>query len=327
MWSPSLSRQKRLITARAFAAARKGLHAIALLACLALTSVLVVACQSTAPMSADETAFKRGPGSFIFKNWAGPPITVWTYAPQSSTLANLPVVVVMHGLNRDGDRYRDEWIETAREHDLIILAPTFSSDDFPRSNGYNLGNMFERKSGAAIREDMWSFSAIDGLFDEAVQRLGGTQTSYALYGHSAGAQFVHRYLYFKPTTRADIFITANAGWYTMPDFNQAFPYGLEGAGLDPSQLDHALASDVVVLLGDQDTDEADPNLRRTPEAMAQGPHRFARGQAFFKAGQERAAANGIAFGWRKVTVPRAHHSNALMAPAAAAIIRERASMQ
>ena len=291
---------------------------------------LSAACQLLPQMAGDETgftqgSFARGSGWFMFKNWAGPPITVWTYAPESGSLSDLPVVVVMHGVNRDGDRYRDEWIEAARAHDLIILAPAFSNTDFPKAAGYNLGNMFDEATDAAIDEEMWSFSSIDLLFDEAVQSIGGSQTSYALYGHSAGAQFVHRYLYFKPETRADLFLSANAGWYTMPDFGEAFPYGLQGSELDPLQLKHALQAEMVVLLGDRDTDETDPNLRRTPEAMAQGPHRFARGQTFFQAARERALENGVAFGWQQVTVPQAHHSNALMAPAAAAFVRDRAS--
>lgn len=302
-------------------------RSLCVLVSIAMPMMLGAACQSPPQVAADEAAvtqdsFMRGPGRFVFDGWAGPPITVWTYAPESGSLADLPVVVVMHGVNRDGDRYRDEWIKAAREHDLIILAPSFSSDDFPKAAGYNLGNMFDENSGAAIGEELWSFSAIDPLFDEAVKRLGGAQTSYALYGHSAGAQFVHRYLYFKPKTHAGLLISANAGWYTTPDFGMAFPYGLEGSGLDPTQLEHALGSNVVVLLGDRDTDEQDPNLRRTPEAMAQGPHRHARGKSFFQAASKLAAESGVEFGWRQVDVPLAHHSNALMAPAAAQLIRD-----
>ncbi len=292
-----------------------------------LWAVLLGACQSVGDVDAGRSvatgALPRGAGQFVFRDWSGPPITVWTYLPEGKNLEGLPVVVVMHGVDRDGDRYRDEWIKAARDHGLIILAPTFSDADFPRAAGYNLGNIFEGNSGARKNEDKWSFSAIDLIFGAAIKRIGGAQQSYALYGHSAGAQFVHRYAYFKPDTRADLFIVANAGWYTMPDFGTAFPYGLAGSTVPPDQLKLALQRDLVVLLGDRDTDETDPNLRQTPEAMAQGPHRFARGRAFFEAGRDGAAAAGVGFGWRQVTVPGAHHSNALMAPAAAALVRNR----
>ncbi len=283
------------------------------------------ACQATAQQGDPAAGLARGASSHVFDQWAGPPITVWTYAPENGALGDLPVVVVMHGVNRDGDRYRDEWIASAREHGLIVLAPMFTRDEFPGAAGYNLGNMFDAETDAAIDESLWSFSAIDALFEDAVARIGGTQTSYALYGHSAGAQFVHRYLYFKPETRAGMFLVANAGWYTMPVFDEAFPYGLQGSGLNPAGLNHAFEAEVAVLLGDKDIDATDPNLRRTPEAMAQGPHRFARGQTFFETAKARAREEGVAFGWRQVTVPGAHHSNGLMAPAAAALVRQRAS--
>lgn len=271
--------------------------------------------------------FARGAGQFVFRDWAGPPLPVWTYAPEDKPLAGLPVVVVMHGVKRDGDRYRDEWIEIARKHDLIILAPTFSDADFPNAAGYNFGNVRDAETGAPVDERLWSFSAIDPLVAEAVNRMGGAQTSYVLFGHSAGAQFVHRYLYFKADTRANLFIIANAGWYTMPDFATAFPYGLAESTLERARLECALQKNVVVLLGDKDIDEADPNLRRTPEAMMQGGHRFARGQTFFSAAKNQAAALGVAFGWRQLTVPGAHHSDALMASAAAALIRGHDAMR
>jgi len=292
-----------------------------------LALLLAAACQTQSrPESvqpdAPAASFQRGAGQFTFSEWAGPPITVWTYAPEGEDLSRLPIVVVMHGVGRDGDRYRDDWIETAKAQKLIVLAPTFSADAFPKAAGYNLGNVLDEKTGGRNDEAVWSFSAIDPLFQDAVRRIGGKQTSYALYGHSAGAQFVHRYLYYKPDSLAGLFVVANAGWYTMPDFKVTYPYGLAGSTLEPQQLDRALGRNVLVLLGDSDTDEIDPNLRRTPEAMAQGPHRFARGQSFFAAASKAASERGVPFGWRTLNVPGANHSDALMAPSAAALIRD-----
>ena len=60
----------------------------------------------------------------------------------------------------------------------------------------------------------------------------GTRRGYALYGHSAGGQFVHRYVAFADAPRMESAVAANSGWYTMPD-DGAFPYGWGGdiAGL------------------------------------------------------------------------------------------------
>jgi len=319
----------RLQTARADACRSMSFvgRVFAALAGAGLSIGLLAACPgSQNPSDSREAsapyAFARGAGHFVFSDWVGPPLPVWTYAPEDKPLADLPVVVVMHGVKRDGDRYRDEWMQAAREHDLIVLAPTFSDADFPQAAGYNIGNIRDPETGAWTDERLWSFSAIDPLVADAVKRIGGAQTSYVLYGHSAGAQFVHRYLYFKAETRADLFIVANAGWYTMPDFGTPFPYGLAESTLDTAHLDCALQRNVVVLLGSKDIDEADPNLRSTPEAMMQGRHRLARGQSFFRTARDQAAAIGAAFNWRQLNVPGAHHSNTLMSSAAALLVRD-----
>jgi hypothetical protein len=80
-------------------------------------------------------------------------------------------------------------------------------------------------------------------------------------------------------------------------------------------LERALQQPLTVLLGEEDTDPDHPSLRRTPEALAQGPHRFARGEAYFAAGQAAARRLGLPFGWRLRIVPDADHDNRLMAPA------------
>ena len=164
---------------------------------------------------------------------------------------------------------------------------------------------------------LWSFAAIEPLFDETRRRFGTAAERYTIYGHSAGAQFVHRFVMFMPEARIEQAIAANAGWYTMPDPALAFPYGVEGAPVAPDTLKAVLAKPLTVLLGTADTDTADPDLRTTPEANRQGPHRFARGQSFFAEGRELAARLDAPFGWRMEHVPGVGHKNGLMAQAAA----------
>ena len=107
----------------------------------------------------------------------------------------------------------------------------------------------------------------------------------------------------------------------LPDNWSEFADGAIAA-IDAAAADMATryALPVTVLLGDQDTDENQSSLRKTPEAMAQGPHRFARGHTFYQVASEHAAAMGEPFAWQLDTVPGAHHSNALMTPAAAEIL-------
>ena len=73
-------------------------------------------------------------------------------------------------------------------------------------------------------------------------------------------------------------------------------------------------------LGDKDIDPNHASLPRDPEAMAQGPHRFARGTAFFDALDAAAKRRPFRFAWRKVIVPGVAHDNAGMAVAAAEVL-------
>ena len=106
----------------------------------------------------------------------------------------------------------------------------------------------------------------------------------------------------------------------MPLDTLEFPYGLKNSGITEQDITAALSTPTVILLGDQDIDSTQSNLRRTPEANAQGPHRFARGHSFWHVVNEVATRIGAPLAWGIDTVPGAHHSDALMAPKAAAFL-------
>ena len=44
-----------------------------------------------------------------------------------------------------------------------------------------------------------------------------------MFGHSAGAQILHRMVLFAPGSRADRIVAANSGFYTLADPDQALP--------------------------------------------------------------------------------------------------------
>jgi len=265
-----------------------------------------------------------GKDRFIFSDWEGPDIPVWTYVPKKGNTSNQPIAIIMHGTKRDADRYRDEWAALAEQYDFIVVAPQFSKAAFPKAANYNLGGVFRGKGKDKDKklqdEGLWAFSAIEPLFTKVVDLLESNQIKYTLYGHSAGAQFVHRFLLYKPKARVRRYIAANAGWYTMPDFDKIYPYGLNGAEIRKSALKKALQKDVIILLGDQDIDKTSSSLRRTPEAMKQGVNRFERGHFFFNQARERARKLGVVFGWKLGIVRGAGHHNRQMAIVAARLV-------
>lgn len=265
---------------------------------------------ATTLAQASAVALPPGAGRFEVTH-DGQAIPVWYYLPDDAG-PDAPVLMVMHGVNRDADRYRDEWLPYARRHGFLLLVPEFSDKSFPGAARYSQGNTHDA-DGQPLPRAQWTFRFIEPVFDAAKSATGSTSARYSLYGHSAGAQFVHRFLYFMPEARVKKAVAANAGWWTLPDAEVDYPYGLRGSGIDPAALRTMLDRELVVLLGTADNDPNHKHLRRTEQAMVQGPHRLARGQFFFQAGRNRAQSLGCHFGWRLATAPSIGHSNQGMA--------------
>jgi len=261
------------------------------------------------PGTWSQTPFADGRSVFSFDGWEGAAIPVYSYVPTGVDKTTAPIMVMMHGAKRGAKRYLEEWIPYAQREGFIVIAPLFAKDNFPTSRQYNLGWIREKGAVQMHPEEMWSFSAIEPLFDAARATLGSKRESYTLYGHSAGSQFIHRFLFLKPDARVSRFLPANAGWYTFPDIDRDYPYGLGGIGVNEQQLRAALAKDVVILLGDQDIDTDHESLRRTKQAMRQGNHRFARGVNFFRAGRDLAKEKGWDFGWTVRVIKGVAHQN------------------
>ncbi|WP_394730571.1 hypothetical protein [Altererythrobacter sp. GH1-8] len=275
--------------------------------------------EQTAAISS-EAKLAVGESKFTFESWVGPALKVWAFVPDGIDLAHAPILIGMHGMERDADRYLREWRTAAQSHGFVAIFPEFNRRDFPTSREYNLGNIVSRGSSDLRPRSQWSFAAIEPLFDDVVSRLSGTQQGYTLYGHSAGSQFVHRFLLTQRNTRAKRYIAANAGWYTLPTFALNYPDGANALDLGTEDLKAALAADTVILLGEADTDTDSSNLNRSDAAMRQGKHRFARGQYFHAFGKEMARREGWNFNWSLQTVPGVGHDNGGMAKAAGAFV-------
>lgn len=252
----------------------------------------------------------NGKGKFEFDDWAGPALPIWYYKPSGAT-ASSPIVIVLHGTNRDADRYRDQWTDAAEKDGFIVIAPEFSKKDFPGSRFYHTGGVFSLE-GKRRKRSKWTLSAIEPLFDDVVKRMGSGEQDYILYGHSAGSQFAHRFMYYHPKGRYKRVIAANAGWYTFPSLRAEFPYGLGKSGVNAKERDSALERDLVVLLGADDNNPEDKYLRKSRSAARQGPHRLARGKNFYRFAKHQAEQEDVDFRWRLAVVPNVGHNNGKM---------------
>ncbi|MBT8076502.1 MAG: alpha/beta hydrolase [Gammaproteobacteria bacterium] len=203
-------------------------------------------------------------GFYRFDGWSGPALRVF-YTRPPGLHPSRPMVMVMHGQSRTAEKYRDDWHDLAIEYDFLLIVPEFTKTDFSGSRSYNLGNRVDDEGQLNPREE-WSFSAPMALFEDAKKRFDVTATQFALYGHSAGSQFVHRFLMHMPEAPVSRVVAANAGWYSMPDFDIDYPYGLHGSQIKETALKGFLAMSVTILLGDADTLTDQSNLRQSPEA-------------------------------------------------------------
>lgn len=281
-----------------------------------------IGCTSPAPSE----ALSVGAGMFKMAENTGAnqdDMRIFYYRPADWT-PDRPVVIVQHGVQRNAQEYRDGWKKYADLYKLLVVCPEFSEGKYPGVRYYNMGNMADddRVTGKLQAKELWIFPVIEHVFNEVRLRLGATSSTFTLFGHSAGAQLVHRYALFAGKTQADRIISANAGWYTTPEEDVLFPYGMQDMSISKEQFAEAFAKSVTILLGEKDNNPNNRVLRHTPEADAQGASRFERGIWFFDEAKAKAEELGVPFNWNLVTVPGVGHDDVGMAAAAAKLIGE-----
>ena len=127
-----------------------------------------------------KSLLSNGKGSFVFQDKSGNyelPITVWYNRPVNVE-KNADIVFVMHGVKRNGEQYRDDWVSHSEKHRFLLIVPEFSEQYYPKSTYYQFGNIINQN------ENKWTFSAIEHLFDFIRAQEQMTADTYYIYGHS-----------------------------------------------------------------------------------------------------------------------------------------------
>ena len=258
--------------------------------------------------------FLKGTSSFVFTEFAplaDKPTTVYYHVPEEVD-KNTKIVMVFHGAGRDALETRNKLISLADKNQLILVVPEFSSNNFPGGDGYNLGNVFidgDNPSPSTLNdEDQWAFSLVNPLFEYVKVLAANESSTFHVFGFSAGGQFAHRLVFFKPNSNFDKVVAASSGWYTMPDDQVDFPYGINQSPISPSSLPSIFATQLTVLIGESDNNPNAGGLRRNSKVDVQGTNRLARANYFYSQSNSIASGIGTSFNWQYVSLNNVDHN-------------------
>lgn len=279
-------------------------------------------------LTTNEINIKNGSGKFVIEGGfkKGKTIAVHYYKPKTLKPES-PIIIVLPGAGRNGDEYRDAWIDKAKEYNVLILSPEYSEENYPQFWSYNLAGMItdvkineERTAMTSFKisenPNEWIYKDFDRIFDLAKSELNLNTETYDMFGHSAGGQILHRLVMFKPNNKADRILSSNSGWYTVPTDKEDFPTGLKESNKLEKDID--FSKNLVLFLGEKDdANEKRGDLRRSPEVDKQGLHRLDRGIHFYNESKRIASELNADFNWKLEIISNVGHDYKAMSEAAA----------
>jgi pimeloyl-ACP methyl ester carboxylesterase len=266
-----------------------------------------------------------------------------TYSLEKRNPAISRALIMVHGVGRDADNYFRSAIAAAfladALEDTLVIAPRFTSNATggcrdtlqPGEVSWSCSGDSWKSGGVAVNtERLTSFDFIDEILRKlARNEIFPNLRAIVVAGHSAGGQFADRYAMSNHVHEtlgvALSYVVANPSSYAWPDATRPaedvlakcplydrWPYGFINrtgyAGpISDDQLRKQLASrPVTYLLGELDTLPIGGFDQSCP-AMAQGPTRRARGEAFADHVNQKYGAQHA-----KVLVPYCGHNGRCM---------------
>ena len=211
---------------------------------------------------------------------------------------NAPLLVSVHGISRNARAHATCLARVAEQHGVVVVAPLFTSKRF-----HDYQRMGHSRRGE--RPDR----ALNEIVAEVGRLSGADARRFFLFGYSGGAQFAHRYAMAYPQRIAGLAL-GSAGWYTFPDPEKRYPWGMRASVGLPDlffDLDRFLELRIHLFVGGLDTLRG-PDLNRCKRIdRQQGATRLERAARWAAALRRAALLAGKSAEVSLCTLPRSGH--------------------
>lgn len=232
------------------------------------------------------------------------------------------ILVLIHGTPPKGESaqvnaqaYIAAWSGFSEKHGYILIAPAFNQEDFSSERGdFALGG-YRGLFGRKINADEWVLRLV-----KAYQRkFSPANEQFYLYGHSAGGQFVGRFLVVHPELVKKAVITS-AATYPQPNLQVAWPFGMgelhtkiewdaettRQVDIVPEQQKWLAATQIplTVIVGLNDTAELPPDLIPGQN----GKNRYTIARNWIEAMSAFAETNGLKSRFKLEIIPGQGHT-------------------
>ena len=250
-----------------------------------------------------------------FAYWDKPDVEIFYLTPKKIDI-NTQILFVIHGNNRNAEDYISAWIPFIENKNIIVVAPKFDKKNF---RYFFLLESATSSGEINKNSDEYINKSISLFFNFFKSKYSLDTNKYKMFGHSAGAQFTHRYMLLSDDRRISNAVIANAGWYTFLN-GENFPYGIKNTPIDISN-DHIkwfMSNKASLLIGNNDTKLN--NVNSSKGAMIQGVTRVDRANTYFKSLVNIADTNNIPFRWSFKVIDGVSHDYTKMTTEAAKIL-------
>ena len=250
-----------------------------------------------------------------FAYWDKPDVEIFYITPEEIN-EDTKVLFVIHGNSRNAEDYLSAWIPHIKNKNVIVAAPQFNKANF---SNFFLLEMAESSGNVNKDKSKYINNSISLFFNYIKSKLSSDIETYSMFGHSAGAQFTHRYMLLSKDKRISNAVVANAGWYTFIS-NADFPYGIKSSPIiiSDEHLRWFMSNKVNLLIGSEDI--GSKSLNSSKGAKLQGITRVDRANSYFNSLITKAEDSNYALRWNYRVLDNVDHDFKKVTPYAANIL-------